>query len=719
MFRGSLFLKTLTNALVCVALVAGCDSSRKKDLEAQQSQYASQTAKAKDEALKTQELNRQLEALNAEAETIRTQLKEDKRTFSNQRSERERQLEGILLEIRDAAARLHQLQTNLTNIQSQIAAQEAVLIEQRDRMAQMRADTEEAIRKLRQNLANDEQKSREEIAAAEAELKARQETLARDIAEHQASEQALQIALASLHTAQDNLKASQDQLAQNQADLATRERAFADSVAAAREFFTRAGQGDVFDTIQNDQTFAFRVSLWGMGSAEKINEIRQRLINFNQSTGVRGDNVHRELSPALTLPLSNANKNRIMNVDDSFIVTTSATQMKSLRDAVNASLAQVSRPNVMSANMWLIARPIKQVRVNLKLSMYGSSDIGFDREQTLIMEFNKVRPLSTAIQGFQNIDITNPGQYIFRSGNSAACDRVTADCIKTLKSLGLLDQQSRFVLTNENGSAEAFTGSYAEYLSKLVDVSMTKLHLEDRVKQMMTDGLEITITRRVRPVERWSLWSGTYTDFEVIEDMDDSSIDDFLKQQDTLENLASQRILEKISISYEISMVDVIDGSRDSLDMNKFFFGSGTVEGAELQSIDLQNRGEVEIKLPVNLKNIRTSESNFANLTLSDFAPIAAPVALTAAEQQSANSLNGRNKRQIDNTFRQQGDVQAIINVLSGDQKTAASNYLKQLQYTVAFEAYNTQILPARENEYSRRRMILFGELNNLKEALQ
>ncbi len=767
--------RTIISTGICASVLMACNNkSEKRDLENQKGQFAVETEKAKSETQKNQELNAQLQQLISESETLKTELKEKEMIFSRQRSDREHQLSKLNEEIRDASARLNQIEQKIAVIRSEIAKQEMVLSQTRETIAQEKSDLVAEINRVKSELATEkaransdieklkkdtlialdkEEKSRnEKYAATEKNLAEQLKELETDLKELDAREKSLVSAQKALAQAQETLKIAQEKFANDQLALNEQISKFAADVGAARDFFIKSGNGDVFEKIQANDNFAFRVSLWGFGSVENIETVRQQIINFNTKEGLSSDNAHKAYLPEFKIStgdrsaaIGNKNQTRTMyvktkkevsRVDDSFIVTGTAAEIKVLRDSINKNLSEIaSTTGNANANMWLIVRPIQQIRVNMKISLYGSSDMSFDRKEKLIVEMTKVRPLNTPIRSLENLNLSKPSSFVLSQNKQNVCDVVGKECISELNSLGLLNHKTSFELISTDGSLEKFEGTYADYFERLIDRSLTKLKLENEIKQAQQNGFEIVVTQRVMPVEKRNWYGGKYTDFETIESKDTSAIDVFLKNKEVLENLASQPVLERIEISYEISMVDIVNGQNDSLDMAKYF-QAGTIGDTAIHSLELANRGEIEIKLPIDLEATNTSKSQFSDLTLKGFKPsgLVEPTKPVAQKRYSYTSDESVLVKQVParvlnlvgkdlkkgrtlnlNAYEQKYHAGIEIFAKKITQDLAVDNYPKALQaYEVAMTAYNDKVYPAKMLEYSNRRQDLMLDLREM-----
>lgn len=752
MFKKNEVFRNLVSAGVCASVLLSCNRSEKRDLENQKGQFQQQTEKAKSEAQKNQELNLKLQQLISESEALKADLKQKEIEFSRQRSEREHQISLLNDEIRDTSAKLHQMEKKMEDLRTEISKQELILSQTRESIIQEKKDLEAEILKAKNELAQEEKLKKEQYAQTEASLKSKLTDLEKKKQDVDNQEKALIAAQTALSQAQQTLKSAQEKLASDQKTLNARISKFSSDVAAARDLFIQSGQGDVFEKIQADHNFAFRASLWGMASVENIEMVRQQIVDFNNSQGLKTDNSHKSYVPLFEPPAPRGtakkenvkyikNNKELSRVDDSFIITGTASEVKTFRDKINLKLAEIAKKTgAMNANIWLTLKPVQQVRLNMTISLFGSRDMGFERKEERFYNMTKVRPLDTPIRSLENIDLSKPSQLILGKNKQNICNVVSKECIAEIKKLGVLNHKTSFELTNLDGSIEKFEGTYADYFERLIDVSLTKLKLENQIKQAQQDGFEITVTQKMIPVEKTGFFGRKYTEFEIIENKDMSAIDVYLKDKAVLDNLAQQAVLERIEISYEVSMVEVFDGQTISLDMAKYF-DAGTIGDSEIQSLELAQRGEIEIKLPIDLKSTNTSRSQFTDLTLKDFTPVGLtaptkPEALQPYRQSGMDSrLVGSLSRQVKNSIQATLEKGETLDLNSFDEQSrkAVEVYAKMVRSNLAAEAYpkamaayekalkeyNDKLYPLKMAEYNSRRQDLMLDLRDLLKELK
>ena len=193
----------------------------------------------------------------------------------------------------------------------------------------------------------------------------------------------------------------------------------------------------------------------------------------------------------------------------------------------------------------------------------------------------------------------------------------------------------------------------------MIETSVVKLRLHSAIKNAQKNGITIISETTYKPVkffdsladlnisDAWhAIASGGFAPVE--QNGIPSPLEQFRRNEELLKSLAEQPIVEKIEITYEVSMVDTIDGNNGSLDVSQYlsqYATAGIIGTTPLGSQELLKRGELEIPLPISFENVSTT-SDLVDLSLSDFTPdIPKPVmTVSAPEQVEVVHLNDREK---------------------------------------------------------------------------
>lgn len=782
--------KMLLSFGICTSVLAACTDKKNED---EKNQLNLQTLKAKEEAARYEELNSDLalqiaknEDQAKKNEDLRQKLAAEQQEFSRQRSERERQIENLSLKIRDMSANLHQAESNHKELTDKIVEETARLKEIREAA---KAEREALVSEITSKRAQLDAELAKERASFESEVEAQQAVLSGDAQKLKTELDKLNIRLDEVKTRESQastreialqqavteLEANQEELKEERAKHDRFVQDMSERIAAAREMFVKDGKGDVFDKIAAGDKFSFRMSLWGQGSVKNIQEIRAKIAQFNSKKGLAKDNANLKLDPIMHeaskeevrkqkdlkgMVLTAAEKANEFLVDlsinemvynsqedltfvnDAFMVTGTAAEVKKLRDEVNSMLSGIAKSgSVQASNMWLNARPVQDVKVNMVIEVLGSSSMSSDRQLREILVMNKIRPLKSNVRDLKDIDLTNPSQYIMNKKAAASCETVDADCLKALKDLGLLDHKAVFNFKDENGQQIKGEFTYAEYLEKMLEMSITKLRLQSLVRNFLENGL--IVDNRVRYVKP-ETWYGkawyymtTKHGYKEIELDSDSELDKIRQNEDQLALLASQPIVEKIQIKYEISMIDTIDGQSDSIDAAQLFeqgsLGDLTLEATQKELA----RGQIEIALPV--ASTAGSTSQLVDLSLKDFdAGIIAPQK-PAVMGEINNKISIRELDEIPVSVRNEiatavrdnekydiskldTELQPLAKKLIAHLKehsAHAANRQALSEYYEKLEEYEKQVSLAKQREYDSRSIDHLADLRSLLSELK
>ena len=404
---------------------------------------------------------------------IDEEIQKNRTAYDQEESSRRSQLESeIALHEKEIAEKRKLLDEE---IQEKRTAYDQEESDRRAELAKDIASHEEELAKKRELLDEEIQAKRTAYDQEEGDRRAE---LAKDIASHEEELRKLESRLAEVIQREQDATSREDSLKKAQEILATEQRnlqenkkkhmdavqAFSEKFQAAREFFIKSDQGDVFEKLTNDSTFTFRMSLWGYGSVENIRSVRTSVEVYNKENGMAKNNQHKNYfplleeakeeegdAPSFTFYRSTEeaalkaktfifkDESDITFVNDSFIVTGTALDVKNFRDKVNNMLEEQSNSKfAMATNMWFVARPIQEVRVNMQIQILGSSSMSYDRELKTVFKMKKVRPLRSSLKNLDSIDLTKPGQYILGAESKTTCQLVNIECLKKLKELGLI-----------------------------------------------------------------------------------------------------------------------------------------------------------------------------------------------------------------------------------------------------------------------------------------
>ena len=734
-----------------------------------------------------EEITKKRQLLSEEIQKKRTAYDQEERT-------RKSELANDIASLEEEITKKRQLLSE--EIQKKRTAYDQEERTRKSELANDIASLEEEITKKRQLLSEEIQKKR---TAYDQEERTRRSELANNIAAHQEELRKLESRLAEVvqrekdaASREASLKKSQEILASEQKNLQEDKenhrdavQAFSEKIQAARDFFIKSNQGDIFAKLVNDSTFTFRMSLWGYGSVENIRAVRASVDTYNKENGMAENNQHKSYIPLLEKAKKENNENHsiyhiftapvlqmsthlkarldpnpktkpfifkeesdITFVNDSFIVTGTALEVKKFRDKANNMLEEQSNSKfAMATNMWFVARPIQEVRVNMKIQVLGSSSMSYDRKLKTIFKMEKLRPLRRSLKSFNSIDLIEPAQYILGAESKTTCQLVNIECLRRLKELGLLDHKIRLESKDQENS-EIREATYYDYLSQIIETSIVKLRLHSAIKNAQRNGITIRSETTYKPVKffesltdmniknAWySVVNGGFA--PVKQKGTFSPLDQFRQNEELLKSLAAQPIVEKIEVTYEVSMVDTIDGNNGSLDVSQYlsqYATAGIIGKTKLSSQELLKRGELEIPLPISFENVSTT-SDLVDLSLSDFTPsIVKPVMTVKAPEMveviplqdqiklPKEVLDALNSGQSTDTSSLTEEQLSIYNKFQ-----AHINYKHQLaQYYEALKAHNDkmelyeeQIDAVKRQEYDNRILDHLSDLRQWLKALK
>jgi hypothetical protein len=245
-----------------------------------------------------------------------------------------------------------------------------------------------------------------------------------------------------------------------------------------------------FDKIVNmDGKFTFLITLIGRGTHADIKNSRTtigRLVSANYLDAQeltpgksRMDELQAEIAEDTRLQglkdkgtdlgffenrkLSTLEKNTVLAQFDRFLVNAKASDVKSIREAMNA------RPGTM-----MIVRLVEKMRVNVNMIVTGQEDIE-QSETTKLAEINLGQIEIDKIQDIEGFNVKNPGAYILGDSVSA-CNSISEKCLQALKDKGLLSAKTLDKSTNTMISTDAFLRSLLEKSSSQLGTYLTDIN---------------------------------------------------------------------------------------------------------------------------------------------------------------------------------------------------------------------------------------------------
>lgn len=538
-------------------------------------------------------------------------LKKDQADWENNRSAREAQITTMTQTIQERKQELQDADQRLTEIKTEVETERSAIASERAALEKQKTDTEEALSKMRAD-------GEEAMSADKAALAQKISDAETKLAEISAQKDELDKRDQGLKDAQGKLDEAQQ--AFNSAKMAFENvvRQHTENVTLIRELFSRFGLNDVFNKIEKKEPMKFLISITGRGSKPYAEAIHKEISVLNKGP-VEHSSISDEPVKIKVDPKKDKSGTQVLGfgptekvipdsflVDDHFIVTAKAEDVKAFRDNANNHLRNQAKNgvNVNDVTLWVIARPIQKVRAGMKIVIEGSKSYGFKtqgynaRRSGKVAEFDQVRAADSKVIDIDQIDLAKPGQYVFASDkDDRKCAIFGEECIAMLKQNNFLE--GRNVVTPKNNSGQpSFTATYRELLIEILNASIHQMAEDTKTANgMSVIGLTYTMEGGTTPginTEALQKLLFIYTGF------------------------GETRVpaVESIEMSYRVAMVDEISDHNDNpADVWKYL-SSGFIQDTPMFNV-AKSRNEIEIELPV--KNLKTSRTEFQDLSLKDF----------------------------------------------------------------------------------------------------
>lgn len=646
-----------------------------------------------------------LEKLSAELQANSAALKTEQTTWESDRSAREHQ-------ISEMTKSLQAKQEELTQTEAAVRSNRETIATETARLTQQKADLQATEAKLMGEVEAARTKSQAELQAAEEKLTTAKAASAQNEKD-----------LAAIARSQSDLRAQEQNLVVSRQALESAQAVHRDNVSLTRELFSREGIEDALTKIEQTKKMNFLVSITGRADYKYAEELRKDAATVNGGAlkffhfTEKGEKKKKPFSfdsdvaynnftdVAVTVDASiNAEFKHPRPkpmlgqlVDDQMIISATAAEIKKFRDDSNKKLETESKGKDPSlTSLWVIVRPISKIRIGMVIKLYGSPTFGFkDRISTKKVELNAIRPVDAKILSLDNVDLTRPGSYVFSSDVDARkCEKVDVECFKVLKKNGLLDAKQSIVLPT---TGTEIVTNYAEIIKDSLTASQVQM---DEDHEIFSNGMNVI--------------GVTYT---VDGGTGFRANGDAFKKLGQIYMPFGERfrlpIIDVISLSYQIVMVDEVSSSTGNPIDTWKYLNSGFVGNTAVFSSE-RKRSELEIKLPIQSKQMNFSVSQFQLLNLEGFKPKAvkpnAPDAATEAAYQRMQT--GR---------KYGGAVGGAI--ASGkelyDAAMGTGEAYRKLQiYTAEMKKYDDDVLVEKNAEFKKRLKINMGRSDILKEAL-
>lgn len=574
-----------------------------------------------------------------------------------------------------------------------------------------------------QRMANDEVRIDQLIKAGK--LQAKVNKLEKDRAELERQQYLHSLNEVALTIAQNQY---QENVKQYQAALST----FNKQVEAMNTFWGDKGKNDVFQKLQRGETFVFRFALWGFGELDVAKIIREKVQLFNNAHGKSEDNNHMEFLPAKQI---NKTDSRIFQ--DVYMVTAKAEDAEKLRDDVRSLIKQVAQSAGVSTSTFAFnARPVKSIRANMVIELIGSPSMSYNRQPRVFRTFKRIRPFNQEVGSLNGIDINDPKQYVMSgfTGQSKVCDDVNLVCLQALAQSDLLNVQEPFRYTTESGEVKFETTSYLNLLQQTLITSYNKLNLQQSIIKMQNG---IPFSGKIVLETQTAFWDlggifGTEEEVWKQRQLTDEEIEQHVggadEERATLKRLAQTDILEKIRISYQIVMTDVVDPNSDSFDMVNELLNNLT---SEISADRIHQLGAVELKLPY--PNKQSAESSFKDLSLSDFDHGQGEAPVDQRKNLDFRRVPTQVQTTVSKLFAKDGAtvesvtedpiIQRILAKTDKSRQSEIKKYISLYQDIVTYpqrlEDFNKRVHEARVAEYIKRSNLHQGQLSYFSEELE
>lgn len=697
----SLFAKSILTISIALATTVACEKNNNKErdnfvarnLEAQK-EKARYNLLSKEMSQKVSEYNKLME----EAQKLQSVVEQDKLEFDNQRKNREQQ-------ILDMDKQIQLIQTNMDAAKKNLGELQEL------------AKTEEA-----------------KIATARQGIKRQQDALAADKTASEAERSLLANREAEIAAQEAQLETLKGSLDQRKALLDNQEGALEQStlqfntqLRAARELFLKENMGDAFEGVQQNQKIHALLTVRGSGSVKNIEDIRIAAKSFNQKQKKASLNDNVSYQPQFVLKTKNEKSKgkaivkavetvvhypdfvyekatETTTVRDSVLVYGTATEIIALRDELNKKLQTLEKTEgIESVSLWVIARPIREVRTALKMTLLGSNQSPEEkREFKTILAMDKIRAVDANIKNLDQVDLTKIEQLTLNGqADMSQCATVNKDCLVMLKKSGLLNHMITATFTNEDGTKTTRDVTYAEFIEQTMKTSALRIAAEKHLNGLQ-NGFSLNV--RVTPAEWYQFWKSYSIDDAQIKE----ELEKLAQDMEKSSALLNEAILEKIVLEYSITMVDHVSNGQNPLDTLEYM-ESILNGGKTYRSRDELSRGEIEIPLPIKTKLV--AESKFQDLTLSD---VTAPAQLVApVEPKAPAGLENGLPMHLSyiGLSRAAGETVDLSKLPAQDKKLVSQWFAfveKRSAYDDALQAYDQQSEDAIVSEEERRKNIYF-----------
>lgn len=614
----TLFLST---ALIIAAVNTGCtDHGKTRDANNKMSEAEANNQKA---VTMQAELDAKIAAAQAQADANAKEaavLESQKETWRNDEAQREQSLLRLQQQIADARKTLKDLQDQAAALSESIKSEEARIAQQKaDIIAEQKRVSAE-LKGMQDAQVAVNKAADEANAKKQADLEARLTELAGKLAQVESEQVAVDQREAS---AAEQEKA----LAGLKASLAVQEANFTASLQATRELFARSELTDVFDNVMTDKKMTFLVRVIGFGSPANLNWIVNKIDTANKGSRYESmKKLNYEVSELREL--SDSAPEIVLQADESFVVDMEPKKLKAVRDSIETRMqaqnTAAKQPRVRNS-YWVVVRPVEQVRVGIKMEVIGSRQEYWNgRRQEVLASFENLSSRTATIKGLENVDLTNPGSYVFsNSGNAKACETVDETCFKVLMSEKLLDAQQKLDVWTKTGVKSNITASYRDLLLTMIKASAAQARYD--LKDKMIVG--------------WSEGKFDQVQFHADIGAALSSMGELGSEAGNWLGLGTGRapVIDAIKLKYTVSMVEYVHPSNNHLDSAQFLF-SGMIGTMQMMSVDRRRgndddvetpvelpRGEISIPLPI--AKFSASSTKLEDLTMADYAADAWPKA--------------------------------------------------------------------------------------------
>lgn len=587
---------------VIMSATVGCtDKGKIEDADRRQAQASQEIEKASQLQKKYEQELKDAEAKAAENKRVSDELNEKIQTWNENQASREQALIALQEKVTSEQKDLKSLTEQRVSLEAYISTEKTRIENERAKIA---VDKKAAVAELARLTADNEkqiqtktEKNNAEIAAKNAQIDSKAKSLEEQIKIADQRDAELETLQSRLEEQQAALKTSEEVLAKLKVSLNEKTTQLEEAVKTTREFFMKSSLGDIFDRINADERFVFLVRVVGFGSEENITHIRSSINALMDDS-----NPYKKLQNVTKFKKSTAKTDKaeaksVYTAEDSLLVDVKAVELRQVREKIEKYLNEKSKSGESRAynSLWVVIRPVEQVRVGMKMVVYGSTAKYYDgRNEVEIASFENIRTPSQKVLNLKDLDLTKPGSYLFKSSASASsCEMVTVECMETMAQEGLLEAQQSMTLTSASGTRN-FTGSYREILMNLIAGSIDQSRQD--LKERTVLGVKL---------DKFDNPSFTFDSKAILEQV----------------GFADRApVISKISIKYSVSMVEKINHVANDMDTYSFV-KSGVMGNTAMFDLTDGQRGEITIPLPIT--QYSESTTNLKDLSLVDFSPSA------------------------------------------------------------------------------------------------